>query len=151
MADQSKIDNTLTNIQTVIDSLKSALSDYCEEEGTNLDAISTKLSTIISLNTDCCDDINDKLGQLYDAIVAIPQYVAPTTTVEPTTTIELTTTVEVTTTSEQITTTVEPTTTLEVTTTAEITTTEEVTTTEQVTTTEEPTTTEEVTTTSGGG
>lgn len=132
MADQGKIDDTLTNIQTVIDSLKSALSDYCTEEGTNLDAISTKLSTIIDLNLDCCEDINEKLEQLYDVIVAIPQYVAPTTTVE-------------------ITTTVEPTTTLEVTTTAEITTTEEVTTTEQVTTTEEPTTTEEVTTTSGGG
>ena len=92
MADQSKISSALTNIQAVIDSLKSALSDYCTEEGTNLDAISTKLSTIISLNLDCCEDINDKLEQLYNIIVAIPQYVAPTTTVEPTTTEEVTTT-----------------------------------------------------------
>jgi hypothetical protein len=151
MADQSKIDDTLTNIQTVIDSLKSALSDYCTEEGTNLDAISTKLSTIISLNTDCCDDINTKLGQLYDAIVAIPQYVAPTTTVEPTTTIELTTTVEATTTEEITTSTDEPTTTVEQTTTSlQPTTTAEPTTSteEQSTTTLESTTTVEQTTTS---
>ena len=106
MADQGKIDDTLTNIQATLNSLKSALSDYCTEEGTNLDAISTKLSTIIDLNLACCEDINDKLEQLYNAIVAIPQYVAPTTTVEPTTT------------SEQVTTTAEPTTTEEITTTS---------------------------------
>lgn len=105
MADQGKIDNTLNNIQTVVNSLKSALSDYCTEEGTNLDAISTKLSTIIDLNLDCCEDINEKLEQLYDVIVAIPQYVAPTTTVEITTTVEpTTTTVEPTTTEEPTTT-----------------------------------------------
>lgn len=80
MADQSKISSALTNIQAVLDNLKSALSDYCTEEGTNLDAISTKLSTIIDLNLDCCEDINDKLEQLYNIIVAIPQESESTTT-----------------------------------------------------------------------
>lgn len=79
----SKLDIQFDSLEASLEALKLALSDCCEETGTDLALISTKLSTIIENNLDCCELINGKLNELYDVIDAIDVCTTTTTTSVP--------------------------------------------------------------------
>jgi len=79
----NKLDIQFDSFIASLEALKLALSDCCDTTGTDLALISTKLSTIIENNQECCDLINGKLNELYNVIDSIDVCTTTTTTSVP--------------------------------------------------------------------
>lgn len=74
---KNEADPLFVDIEGVLDDILAKLVSCCSETGTNLDSMYEKLAQVLAINTECCEDINEKLELIAQELCILSENIEP--------------------------------------------------------------------------